>query len=1251
MNSKPLPKIQSFLKELKRKNSAESNGKKQTFQEFHAAGGGVPTQYKGREHVWHAKVDKFAAGGAVQPAALIDGNDFVKAAQANGLKTDNATLNKIVARVNRGESVQEAAKNVAQSRAAGGEVKMAGGGDPRGEMKAYDPTIRERMADALQRGIEGLGGSRYKSRQNAQTLMGGPSSNLPINLGIADFVPFLGTGLGVDEGARDLGHAYDAVKRGDYVDAAANTVGAAAGLIPGAAGTIRGAKAAGRKALAAGRASERLADRAVPKIMERGGMGAEMLQGMSRGTVSPMDVYHGSPHKFDKFDASKIGTGEGAQAYGHGLYFAENPAVAQTYLAGSAPTVRQQVMPDGRIKIVDVPHNPGALYKVDLPDEQIAKMLDYDKPLSEQQNILSALTPESMGLTLRQSSDGGFMAYVGSNGKPIGMQMKGATPEKFRENWINRLKEMGDLEGGAGRAVGYLGGTSNSGNLAPSVSEALRQAGIPGIKYLDATSRGAGKGTRNFVTFPGEEKSLTILERNGQPMSVPAAPEGMAGGGAPKQIVEAGIKGVKKLLGVADEVPKGVEPIVVRTPEERAVMEKFGQKQEQEAARKKKVEKADKAAKENAGNAPEESGKPPKSTGKRVAVTPDYYRKMANDLGDEAVLRSARAGKHLKPTDAGYIGAPRTVTSPQGLGAMRKGMDTDFADAVEAVRLADPERLGTWYDRAKQGIAESTEPYQLPRSLEQHAVYSAGVSPESELTFALKHLNSRVAGEPGMAYRGAGMRNLDEAVAESRPANLGFKIGEYGEKNDPRVPNTGLFGVNDFRRAQGMGYTDPQGNPWKAGVSDTMHPFMDAETALQVDRANTAGTGGRSDWQGPHIQEVPWVYGKGQDLHGRGLKGRYAGDELEGIKMALRDANNTARDYFYKHTGSATHEAIPGASTGHVPQMIDAPYEQKVAYGNTGRWDMPAPEYALSDMGTVGAGNRDAIYSALGYRQLPTLEASGAYFPEGAKIAEHQPVKIARPLLDFPTGGGGLVAEPTRHTMEFGERFRALNDAQEAFGFNLPNTMADVKGKNSLVLDTRGANPKYLDEPHTGVMPNETQMGALTQALGDVGYGVAPTSRGATVFPFDPKATAADARKLMKEKGSELQKIYPSEMEPSLNTSGYGPGVGVYTPEGFRASEPFSGQATMGLLKEASYLPPEVALNLGESENVRSAIRAKMNRDAALPNARADIQETRRFFSDADWPKAVELIRQGYTPAAALAALGYSASSMAEDRR
>ena len=44
---------------------------------------------------------------------------------------------------------------------------------------------------------------------------------------------------------------------------------------------------------------------------------------MEQGLAKPMVVWHGSPHKFEKFDASKIGTGEGAQAYGHGLYRSE----------------------------------------------------------------------------------------------------------------------------------------------------------------------------------------------------------------------------------------------------------------------------------------------------------------------------------------------------------------------------------------------------------------------------------------------------------------------------------------------------------------------------------------------------------------------------------------------------------------------------------------------------------------------------------------------------------------------------------------------------------------------------------------------------------------------------------------------------------------------------------------------------------------------------------------------------------------
>ena len=42
-------------------------------------------------------------------------------------------------------------------------------------------------------------------------------------------------------------------------------------------------------------------------------------------------AWHGSPHDFDKFDLGAIGTGEGNQAHGWGLYFAKNREVAQTY--------------------------------------------------------------------------------------------------------------------------------------------------------------------------------------------------------------------------------------------------------------------------------------------------------------------------------------------------------------------------------------------------------------------------------------------------------------------------------------------------------------------------------------------------------------------------------------------------------------------------------------------------------------------------------------------------------------------------------------------------------------------------------------------------------------------------------------------------------------------------------------------------------------------------------------------------------
>ena len=47
--------------------------------------------------------------------------------------------------------------------------------------------------------------------------------------------------------------------------------------------------------------------------------------------VEEIIAYHGSPHDFDKFQMDKIGTGEGAQAYGHGLYAADLEKTSDFY--------------------------------------------------------------------------------------------------------------------------------------------------------------------------------------------------------------------------------------------------------------------------------------------------------------------------------------------------------------------------------------------------------------------------------------------------------------------------------------------------------------------------------------------------------------------------------------------------------------------------------------------------------------------------------------------------------------------------------------------------------------------------------------------------------------------------------------------------------------------------------------------------------------------------------------------------------
>jgi len=104
-------------------------------------------------------------------------------------------------------------------------------------MEAYDPTVREQVANKMQMWLESMGVDRYKARQNAQTFMGGGSSNLPLTMGIADIIPYIGTGMQTEEAIRLGSDAITSAQQGNYGTAALQAGGAAVGLIPGAVGT------------------------------------------------------------------------------------------------------------------------------------------------------------------------------------------------------------------------------------------------------------------------------------------------------------------------------------------------------------------------------------------------------------------------------------------------------------------------------------------------------------------------------------------------------------------------------------------------------------------------------------------------------------------------------------------------------------------------------------------------------------------------------------------------------------------------------------------------------------------------------------------------------------------------------------------------------------------------------------------------------------------------------------------------------
>jgi len=277
-----------------------------------------------------------------------------------------------------------------------------------------------------------------------------------------------------------------------------------------------------------------------------------------------MNLYHGGPNKWKPEPGypqgrprlDKIGSGEGNQAYGHGFYSAEKPNVAKQYsprdydaeeimmqkykqaersedyeamevwenaMMHETPSELRkryntadydESMKSTANRVADelgkIP-TKSQLYKLDIPDEDIAKYLDWDAPLSAQPNFIKQALSGIM--------EPNFRVYPKGQKEPV--SQKFATQEEA-DNLLKsfgndasmfEIKNSGDAASGAEiyRKLIDIHGSPEK------ASEFLKSVGIPGTRFLDEQSRIGTQpnATRNYVTWDQDVLDrVKVLQRN-----------------------------------------------------------------------------------------------------------------------------------------------------------------------------------------------------------------------------------------------------------------------------------------------------------------------------------------------------------------------------------------------------------------------------------------------------------------------------------------------------------------------------------------------------------------------------------------------------------------------------------------------------------------------------------------------------------------------------------------------------------------
>lgn len=279
-------------------------------------------------------------------------------------------------------------------------------------------------------------------------------------------------------------------------------------------------------------------------------------EGVGGKVVLEQAAYHGSPHHFDRFTLEHIGTGEGAQSFGWGLYFAGEKQVAEYYrreltqptivfgrqepsVSGGAIGIILERLQEDLNHVVNTGGNRRGLREVLLRHlkEYLLPRWEEDVKNASNENDVSIFnawaegarkilkTPNKFKLKgegqlykVDIPSDSQFMSYDELIDKQPAIAKKLNPIRKSLGENITGAHVYAMLENDA-RADGPLTAEARKITSDPheAASRTLATLGIPGMRYLDSISRAKGKGSHNYVLWNDRAiKNLTTLYQEGR---------------------------------------------------------------------------------------------------------------------------------------------------------------------------------------------------------------------------------------------------------------------------------------------------------------------------------------------------------------------------------------------------------------------------------------------------------------------------------------------------------------------------------------------------------------------------------------------------------------------------------------------------------------------------------------------------------------------------------------------------------------